>query len=236
MGNYATLSEVRAEGVPTTITDQQITDAIAAAERKIEEQTSRWFYRRTGITLTYDGGKHYGVFAGFGHTTDLLQITVPIISLTGVNIDSVARDISDFIVYSRIGPPEDDRWNPRIIVKKYGIPCYGLQNIQLIGDFGFVEDAVQFTVPTRIKMATRKLAIMYLPLDQMVSDDFDLGFTASRIIEEEIPGYRYQLSPDKVNAIEDITGDPFVDSVIEEYKYKKYFAVVDDTYHGTGIY
>lgn len=224
-GKYVTGDEIRNEGVTVQMaSDTKITIAIADSERFIERVCNRWFYKSSSMTLKFSGGRHYNEFGLFlGKTTDELTIPIPIITLTGVTIDGTARDINDFIVFNRIGPPEDDRDNPRIVDKNIGIPEYGLLNIELTGTFGYVEDAVTGTTPGLIKIAARKLAILMLGLKPMTDPEYQAVLDPGTIIEEEIPGYRYRKS-EKFIPTQDqsITGDSEIDAIIDMYAYRGY--------------
>src|SRR5258705_88359 len=87
------------------------------------------------------------------HWFDL--IPVPAITITGIEIDGFSRDIDRFINYNRIGAPFDDRFNAKIISKYIEWPDYGLQNIKITGDFGFVENYTTYDTPLEIKEAVR---------------------------------------------------------------------------------
>lgn len=228
-GNYVTTQAVRDEGVTSALAnDDKVAIGIKAAERLIEVWCRRWFYRKQNTTLTIDGGDTYytSIYQYCGVQT--LFLPIPIISLTSVTIDGTVRDLTNFIVMNRIGIPVDDRWNPRIISKYSEFPNDGIQNIVLAGDFGFVEDTVDYTVPEGIKTASLKLAIRQLHLKKMTDPERDMDLNSSLIVEEETPGYRYRLSDKRSGKIgqDGFTGDTEIDDYIEYYRYKTYVGAV----------
>lgn len=226
MGNYVTIQDIRDEGVTLAVkSDALVTDAIEDAERDIEGWCNRWFYRRTGITLTFDGGNKYYVIVP--EIAQEFLLPVPILSLTGITIDASTRTLANFIIPNHIGPPVDDRWNPRIISILCEFPLQGIQNIALTGDFGFVEDTTVYKTPRKIKLATKLLVIKhYLGIKLITDIERDLELREGYLIEEEIPGHRIKLDDSYFKDINKYTGDPEIDGIIYEYSHKKFFGAV----------
>lgn len=229
-GNYVKISDIRDQGVTQEqCEDADVAAAILDAEATIESKTGRWFYKRTGITLTLDGGNHYiQLLVVLVQTTDTLSIPIPIINLTAVSIWGAPWDLGNFIVMNRIGPPKDDRWNPRILSKYWQWPQEGVQNIALTGDFGFTE-ADGTTTPLRIKQVAKKLAIRNLPIKKMTGpegQEREMERNQGYINAEVTPGYQYKMRADWNLDIPNYTGDPEIDQVIEQYRWKKFVVAV----------
>ncbi len=230
-GHYVTNADIRNENISTSdASDATVDLAIQEAERNIEMWTGRWFYRQQNINMQLDGGFRYFPFAGFVETTDLLQIAVPILSLTAVQIFGLTFDITSFIPFTRIGPPKDDRWNPRIISKLYNWPMEGVQNIQLTGDFGFVEETTNYTAPLRIKIAARKLAIRLCGIKKMgiaTASEREMDLNQTYIDSEQLPGYKYTMKKNFRPKSDQVwySGDAEIDEIVEYYRYKRFFAV-----------
>ena len=227
-GKYVSNKDVRDEGITVAeVSDTAVTTAIKSAELFIERKCSRWFYKKTAYTMLLDGGDHYFPYYGFVETTDLLLIPVPILSLTSVNIYGIDVPVTDFIAFTRIGPPKDDRWNPRIISKNHMWPMEGVQNITLVGDFGFVEDTTG-TVPELIKIAARKLAIRFMPIFKMSDPERDADKMSDYISDEVLPGSGYSVTYTKSfdKLLREYSGDSEIDEIIEEYKYKVFSMAV----------
>lgn len=229
-GNYVSNADVRGEGVAASIPDDKIDRAIKSAELMVENITRRWFYRKRAVNLILDGGDRYvGDYGGFpGLTTGwqftgILFLSIPVIQLTAININNHAADVNDFVLMNRIGIPTDDRFNPRIISKKIEIPTFGVANISLTGDFGFVENYDTYDTPELIKTATLKLAVNSLLRKKMTDSGRDVEWVSGMIVEEETPGYRYRLSSKLMESrlTQNIfTGDNEVDDILEMYRYK----------------
>lgn len=229
-GKYVTGQEVRDEGVTATDADDaKVSLKIVQAERYIEQNTNRWFYKKQAATLTLDGGDSYYWLSGFEETTDTLMIPIPIITLTSVTIDGSLRTLSNFVPFTRIGPPVDDRWNPRIVSKYCEWPTQNVQNIVLVGDFGFCEDT-SGTVPELIKIAARKLTVRFLTTKKMFGSDAtarQMELNQGNIVEEHLPGYRYKLRAESLRKFNPVyVGDPEIDDIIDYYRYKRFVAAV----------
>lgn len=225
-GHYVSNADLINEGIDSSVNTDSV---IKQAERLIEMWCFRWFYQRINTTLTLDGGDHYFPFFGFAETTDLLFIPVPYQNLTAVSVFGINHDISNIIQFTRIGPPRDDRWNPRIISKLHLWPLEGVQNIALTGDFGFIEDATDPTsTPEPIKIAARKLAIRLLPRFKMTDPEREMDQNQSYLQSEEVVGYKYKFVPNFRNEKNPpvYSGDREIDDIVEYYRYKRYVMAV----------
>lgn len=222
-GKYVTVADIRSEGITVAQESDAIVSAtILSCESIFESWTQRWFYRRQAFQLVLDGGKHYLPFT-IGEWVDQLLIPVPAITITAIEIDGFSRDIDRFINYNRIGAPFDDRFNAKIISKYIEWPDYGLQNIKITGDFGFVENYTTYDTPLEIKEAVRKFVIRKLPFVlKMTNHDRQMFLNESKIIEEQTTGYRYRLQPRRAFKDTDPigwTGDSEIDEVILKYRW-----------------
>lgn len=154
MSEYATIAQLRADGVEDSVSDAQLLRVIQRASLMIEQWTGRFFVPRY-LTLQLDGDGH-----------DILQIGPPIIHIASVRIlapeiitlPSGADDVplSSLRVYNRhlrqnLTEP-DDRNNPKIQwmtswdgtrlqpeIYPAGWFPRGTQNIEITGWFGYTE-------------------------------------------------------------------------------------------------
>lgn len=227
-GKYVSTADIRANlkpAVSSANTDDAIARVIKSSENLIEMWCGRWFYKRVGYTWVLDGINQSNSYE--------LRLPVPIINLTSLTIWSSLQNVGNYTVYNQIGPPRDDRWNSRIVTSNlggewfntgncYGIfPTDGLQNIILVGDFGFVEDT-DGTTPYPIYIAAKKLALRsILASDMSDVTSRDLLLNKSGIIEEALPEYSYTKS-DKVLSENPLSfsGDDEIDKIIDQYRYK----------------
>lgn len=147
---YISIQDIRDEGYTATmVTDAQVTSGIARATAMIDKITGQWFEPRPR-TFLLDGRGH-----------DALHFQVPIIAITGLEIEESTEEIDfDTIkVYNRhltqglVNP--DDRYDPKLVFDNVtwlrtltgrdtttyvdGLFYHGPQNISVTGIFGFTE-------------------------------------------------------------------------------------------------
>lgn len=105
MGNYATVANVRAEGVPASVSDTLINSRIAKWEAIAEALTRNVFRVLDPGELTFDG-----------NDTDILHFNIPIVACTSVKIngETTALDSGSYRAFTTKSPPRDDRQNPKV--------------------------------------------------------------------------------------------------------------------------
>jgi hypothetical protein len=106
LAGYASLEDLRNEGLPTSVPDARAILGLARATAMIDGATRQWFEPRTR-TFKLDANRGRDLF-----------LDVPIIAPTSVAIFDDAVEIEDLVVYNRhltqgLTAP-DDRANPRI--------------------------------------------------------------------------------------------------------------------------
>jgi hypothetical protein len=228
-GHYVTITDIRSEGITVAqASDQVVSDTIVASELNFESWTQRWFYRRTNLQLTFDGGEHYSSLVGSGEYSDIMDIPVPCLNLTAIEINTQAKTVGNFINYNQIGAPRDDRFRPKIVSKYYEWPLWGLQNIKITGDWGFIEETTNYTTPIDVKRACRRLTIRNLPfVQQMTKPDRQLFLNEGRIIQEVTDGYEYKIQARRSYSDTEPLGwadDPEIDAVVLRYRWSTGFA------------
>lgn len=227
---YCTIAELRAEGVPDSVTDAEVTTAILIASAMVDKYTQRFFTARS-LTINVDGG-----------STPTIFLEQPIISVSALSIDGAAQDLDDYVIYNRhitsnlLSP--DDRENPRIEVgqnfsdsallssvrmrlsgRKF-FPL-GQQNIQVTGVFGYTDYDGTATgkTPDLICEATKLLAIRELP-DKYTADPTDESFSSHRITGMRTRDQRVQFAdPNKLGLASPgpYTGDRRIDNILMMY-------------------
>ena len=205
---YITVEDMIVEGVPDTAgIEVLLLDRIALAVSTFELLTSRFFERRTGLTLDLSGRGH-----------DTLWLPVPPVtktSITAVIADDVAVDAADYRVVMPTWP--DGRFNPKLI-KVAGIWPKGDANIQVTGDFGFVDAAVDalgvttFSAPLAVKRAVARIAMLELP--KLGDGDAQRN---RMIVQESLKDYSYRLR-EAQGAGAGFFDDPLIDNAIAAYK------------------
>lgn len=245
MGDYATLAEVRAEGLPLPTegpSDARLLAAIGLASRQIEEWTGWWFEPRS-LTLQLDGpGDHR-----------TLYIPQPIISVTAIKrLDAAGTVVhtytaADFKAYNRhlsYGP--DDRRNPRIefvqegpysdatVIRspyRYGETlCWpeGQLNFQVEGKFGYTDPDPAALVLEGVTPAMIKRACVLLVLRQVwpaySHGDLNEDADRRRITSERTRDQAWEKANPwtggtaGVTGIGYWTGDPEIDRIIQTYR------------------
>lgn len=227
-GKYVSIADIRSEGITVAqCSDQAVSDTIIATEARFESITQRWFYRKQATQIVFDGGEHYSTVVNSGEFTDHLDIPIPCLSLSAIEINGVAKNIVNFINYNRIGAPFDDRFNARIISKFYEWPLWGLQNIKITGDWGFVEELTAYTPPIDVKKACRKWTIRNLPFVlKMTKSERKLFLDEGKLIREVTDGYEYEIQPRRSNSDTAPMGwsdDEEIDSIILRYRWSQGF-------------
>ncbi|MGD9676433.1 MAG: hypothetical protein AB7V19_07095 [Candidatus Bipolaricaulia bacterium] len=180
---YATIADVRAEGVPSSgygaVSDARIIAQIEVTSRLIDRYTRRWFSPRP-MTFKLDGTGRRGMLLG-----------PPIVSISDVTIlgvddaTTLPLEADDYRVYNRhlqglLDP--DDRDNPRIelvsVDERYeedgliesSLEIYrwprGTQNVEISGLFGYTDPDGSATgkTPDLIKRACVLMVLRNLPV------------------------------------------------------------------------
>ncbi len=198
---YITIQDIRDEGILLAdYSDDRVLEMIILAADYIDLMTGRWFEDLLK-TMTLDGTGN-----------KLMVFDVPIISISSIVIGNWSTtpaeiDVTTYRAYNRI--PED-RQNPRI--KFYEKVKEGVQNVQIVGHFGYVDE--DGNTPILIKRAMKKMVIGSLPL--LSSDESEERTQEMKLIEERTDGHSYKLSDLLTEG--SITGDPEIDDIIERFK------------------
>jgi hypothetical protein len=105
VGNYVTVAEVRAEGVPATVSDARIEARIAKWEQIVEQLTGNVFRVLEPGELVFDG-----------NNMSILHFNLPLVSVSSVKIndETTALGVDEYRAYVGKTPPQDDRRNPKI--------------------------------------------------------------------------------------------------------------------------
>lgn len=152
---YATIEDVRDEGLPIAINDTLVARWLLEAQAIVDNVSRNKFEPVTG-TFIFDG-----------NNTHLMHMPLPIISVTSltVNGNTDVLDPSLYRVYNGQGLPQDDRKNPkielrtpRLITITSALPLFGSRIFRrgydqtIVGTWGYTES--DGTVPVLIRRAT----------------------------------------------------------------------------------
>lgn len=236
---YATVQDLRDEGVPSSYTDGWLNGRIALAQAYVESYTGRFFEPRD-LEIRVDGSGSKALF-----------LEIPIISIDSITIDLVPNggsdlelqiSLDDVAIFNRhitqnLTAP-DDRENPKIEflsvydgeLKRVTAISSTLtwprakQNVVIAGAFGYTDfDAgnPEGVTPALIRQATILLVLRNLrPKYQAIDDDgVSLGsagpITEMRTREQTVK----RGSGAQRSAIQGaFTGDPEIDSILARYR------------------
>lgn len=208
---YITVQDLRNEGLDESLyKDAWIIQRIRLAQAIFEKLTSKYFEVRVGETMLLDGTGH-----------GWLPLPVPPVAvgtITSVKIDDEAIDADEYKV---VLPYPDGRMNPELYRISGGWPM-GVRNIELIGDFGFVDSdggtPPVYSTPIAVQHAVKRIALLEMPK----LEDTD-GQRAAQVIEESLGNYSYRLS--EVQTGRSLFGDSRIDDVILAFKGTKMVAI-----------
>jgi hypothetical protein len=222
---YIDVDDLRAEGLTIaagSADEVRALERIAMWQQWIENQTGLFFIPRQ-IVMELDG---YG--------TNLLQLAIPIISVTSLYVNAdfdTALAAADFVAYTGRGGEDgrDDRKNPRVklvtgeqsifagtgaVGRTNAVFEIGEKNQRIDGSFGYVEPGG--CTPGPIKYALKKLVIKtFAPLALTGGGSFPAG----PMIEEETDRHRRKWSDPFVGSKAwSKSGDMEVDFILAMYR------------------
>lgn len=146
---YATIDEVKAEGLGTGYSDAHIQARLDEASAIIDRATGWWFDERAFSALS-----NRGIFRANGRGHSWLHLRVPVVTVDEVRIityleggdETETLDATQYRVHNSVESP-DDRRNPKLTLKGRSL-VHGLTsdvwpkghgNVEIDGTFGFLE-------------------------------------------------------------------------------------------------
>lgn len=216
-GLYCTVQQLRDEGITTAeLSDDRAMMLIIHWQAWIDKMTGQFFTMKE-LTLDFDGDG-----------SRMLLLPVPIIECTALYINcdfTNAVSTDNYTVYSRRGPVQDDRRNPKIKLKfsgqttiystsGYSKFTIGDLNQRVVGSWGYVEP--DGSTPSAINRAIKILVT--LTKDFLDESEID-QFRAGRVIEEVTDRHRIEYS-DLYNRLKTWapTGITEVDMALASYR------------------
>lgn len=235
LAGYCTIQDVRDQGYTAVLyPDADVQKAIGDATALIDRVTRQWFEPRFKRVMM-DAKK-----------LDQLFLQVPIVAVMRMEIDEVAMEMDEFLIYNRhlthgiVNP--DDRADPRVtwgqarsnldIRRLYGGGRFeqARKSVMLSGVFGYTEHGPGDYIGETAKGS--QVPISYggppIPIQKAALrltiryfqplDQGDDISKASRVIEEKTRDQSYKLStPSEQDGSYGITGDIEVDKILMMY-------------------
>lgn len=206
MGRYIDIDDVRAEGLTEAdADDDRVEVCIELAETYVDLVTGQWFDVRE-LTLNLDGN---------GLPT--LRLPVPLRpgsdALTSATLDDEALDLDDLVIYNRTMP--DDRRSPRLVFKDGSDWTEGNQNVELVGEFGYVDASGEdYVAPAPIRRVAVGLVLWAAPaLNDEYAQKRRRGF---RIVSESTRNRSVTL--ERLVETGGLTGIREIDTVLAMYR------------------
>lgn len=227
MGNYITVQDIRAAGVPESEASDKVVKAqITMWQQFIERATRQWFEPRDAQ------------FNVDGNGSDTLLFGVPIIDINEIRINdsTTALDPTMYRVYNA-NPYPDDRKNPRIKLTRnetrdvFISPILtgsrfafrkGRQNQYIDGTFGYVE--ADGTTPELIKHALTKLVVEKIRSRPGAKPASSVNPIVGLVLEEWTDGHKVKFSQPggetgaRAPGLTGITQDQEILDIIKLYK------------------
>jgi len=196
---YATVADLRAEGLPTSISDDRTKYLLEKANEMIEKITRNFFRRVTG-SFTFDG-----------NNSTLLHLPNPVIEVTALKINdsTTSLDSSEYRVHNGTMRPVDDRRNPKITLRPQSRSIYstggggkfykGYDQV-IEGTFGYLEPdgsvpatIIEAAIGITLSISQEMFASFYGRMGEVVgpvvrerTDDHELEWRSS---VRDIPNY-----------------------------------------------
>jgi len=206
MGTYATVEDLRDEGVtPDQASDTRLEVLLEEASRAIDRLTGWWFEpRRTTLRLD-------------GRGTPTVEPPVPPIRVQRLEVEGklVSRAADDLLV---VGAPVEPMFDsPRLTLLTGAVFPEGQANVKVTGWWGYTEDdgTTYGRTPLSIRRACMLLVLRGLPLLGDTEAVVD-AISWWRITEERTRDQSYKL--DRVRETAPLTGDPEVDRILLRYR------------------
>lgn len=215
---YASVAEVRAEGVPlASATDARLVALIDEATRTIDKVTRQFFEPRRA-TLRLDG-----------RGTPTIELPVPPIELTRLSVDYEGMQPFPFVgaapfgfgldpsVLLVVGAPVGPGYDGARLTLRHGLVFpKGHGNVIAEGRWGYTED--DGTPDGRTPLAVKRACILLVlrGLHPLADDAAYEARSRWRIIEERTRDQSYRLDSNRGGGLS-LTGDPEVDALLAPY-------------------
>jgi hypothetical protein len=197
------------------VSDGDVEDAIEIWEATFVEACGQWF-EPIDATVTFDGD---------GSTSKLFS--VPIISVSELSDLELSKifDASDYVAYTGRTLLQDDRRNPKIMLKNGRLFELGRGKYQVVGTFGFTE--ADGSCPPRVRNAMLRLIIEKLltPIVPALASPTlpPLPESVGQLVEEETDEHKKAwANPNNSSMRNDVnqalSKDPFVLETIQRYQ------------------
>lgn len=202
---YASVADLRAEGVTLAAASDARLEALLTEADAFIDRVTGWFFEPRALTLRLDG-----------RDTPTIEPPVPVVRLDALLLDGapLSLDADDLVVVGAPVAPGFDA--PGFTLRRGRVFTRGDGNVTAVGVWGYTEpDGTPFGgTPFAIRRAAMQLALRVLP---KVADADGSTASAWRLIEERTRDQSYRLAaPLGLGVV--FTGDPEIDQVLARYR------------------
>lgn len=200
---YASVADMRAEGVTTADADDARLTALLADATSIIDAACGWWFEPRTVSFTLSG-----------RGTKFLDTQVPPISITTLELDGVALAVTapDLLIVGSLLE------SPKRTIKHTTTFTKGRDNVLVSGSFGWVETVGnQLLPPAAIRRACIMLAVGWIP--KLATAEASEAQFRSRIVEERTRDQSYKLSEpsSSTSSSSSLTGNQVVDDLLVRY-------------------
>jgi hypothetical protein len=201
---YATLDDIRGEGVlPTEADDPRVLATLEEASRAVD-QACGWFFEPRELVLRLDG-----------RGTPTLWLPAAPIRVDRVEVNGWSVSVSPETLVI-VGAPASPGFDGPRITRPFGVFPRGQGNVLVAGLWGFTEpDGTRVgRVPRAIRRACILLTLRWLA--PLTSDASTEARNRDRIIEERTRDQSYKLAEHEAQGV--LTGDVEVDRMLAPFR------------------
>ncbi len=204
---YASVADLRAEGVTATTAGDARLDALLADAGAFVDSVTGWFFEPRALTLRMDGR---------GHRT--VEPPVPPIRIDSLVVEyegALSTAPEDLVIEG--GPVAPGFMGPRLTLRHGHRFPKGVANVTATGLWGYTEADGSPTgrTPAAIRTVTMQLILRALPL-LTNGEAWESARHRWRLAEERTRDQSYRLNPPTFSTF--ITGDPEIDLVLLRYR------------------
>jgi hypothetical protein len=200
---YASLADVRAEGVTTADASNARIEALLAEATALIDHATGWYFEPRAATYVLDG-----------RDTRSLEPPVPPIDLSRVTVDGIELSLTElFVVGAPVLPGFD---GPRLTLRRGRSYPRGVGNVSVSGTWGYTE--ADGTPTGRTPLAIRRACLLLVTRRLGLLGDASSMDAAHwwRVIEERTREQSIRFAPAEQSAAV-LVGDPEVDQLLRPY-------------------
>jgi hypothetical protein len=200
---YASLSDVRAEGVTTADASNARIEALLAEATALIDHATGWYFEPRAATNVLDG-----------RGTPSLELPVPPIDVSRVLVEGAELSLAEvFVVGAPVLPGCD---GPRLTLRRGRSFPRDVGNVSVSGTWGYTE--VDGTASGRTPLAVRRACLLLVTRRLGLLGDASAQDAAHwwRVIEERTREQSIRFAPAEQSAAV-LVGDPEVDQLLRPY-------------------